>query len=110
MNKAISLILVLVFALTALVSCSGDSLLGSWEGKEDGHVGILTFNEDGTGSVSIDGVKVDTNWSVNDGKYLTVSTKDPGYLHKFFDNVEFSIDDGELIVKSNGTVAVFKKK
>lgn len=107
MRRIISVLLVLVFALSTLAACSGESIVGVWKGEEDGHTGVLTFNEDGTGTVAIDGVSMDTTWTVADEKYLTVSTNLSGTNHKLFDGAEFSIEDGKLIVKSNGTVATF---
>ena len=110
MKKTISALLVLAFVLSTLVACGGDGIVGVWQGEEDGHTGVLTFNEDGTGSVAIDGVSVDTEWTVAEGKYLTVTTLISGTTHKFFDGAEFEVNDGKLTVKSEGTVATFTKK
>ena len=110
MKRIISALLILVFALCTLTACGGESIVGVWEGEEDGHRGVLTFNKDGTGSVAIDGVSVDTKWTVAEEKYLTVTTELSGTAHKFFDGAEFSVEDGKLTVKSNGTAAVFTRK
>lgn len=110
MKKTISLLLTFIFLLATLASCSGESIVGTWEAEEDGHKGAFVFNEDGTGSVSIDGASVDTKWSVSEGKYLTVTMEVSGTTHKAFDGAEYSVKDGKLTIISNGEQAVFTRK
>ena len=77
--SVISLCLVLVMLTSALASCSNRSkLVGTWqEVNEDGEFvsngEVLVFANDGTGSVTSDGMSGSLTWSV-DGDTLFVTT------------------------------------
>lgn len=78
--SVISLCLVLVMLTSALASCSNRSkLVGTWqEAYEDGEFvsngEVLVFANDGTGSVSSDGLSGSLTWSVDgDTLFMTVS-------------------------------------
>ena len=74
----VSLCLVFVMLLSLLASCgSKKTLVGTWaeldsDGKETGV--ILVLANDGTGSISQDGMSGSISWSINGNKiFLTVS-------------------------------------
>lgn len=108
MKRTLAFILGLLLLLS-LTACSGDGIVGKWTGEEDGHTGVLVFNKDGTGSIGIDGIDIDTKWSVAEGKYLTVTMEVSGTEHKAFDGAEFTVEDDTLTIVNDGEEAVFKR-
>lgn len=110
MKRITAVFLITILTLCSLAACANDGIVGTWEGVSDGHTGTLVFKEDGTGSVSIDGVSVDVSWLVAEGKYLTVTVDMNGAAHKFFDGEEFSVDGDKLTIISGGTMAEFTRK
>lgn len=113
MKKALSLFLVLVFAVGVFSACSENKseskgISGTWKCDADLDSviikGTYVFNEDGTGTAP----KTDTSefaWSVYDGK-IYVERKDvsPHYY-------EFKLKDNTMIlVSADGKEAVFTKE
>lgn len=64
-----------MICVLSLVACGGSKqseLAGSWSGNNGGYDVTFTFNEDGTGVMSISGIKLNTTYSI-DGDKLTVN-------------------------------------
>ncbi len=111
MKRTVLLIVEALFLLSFLVYCGADdSIIGTWEGESNGLKATFVFNEDGTGSVSIDNAEVDARWTVAEDKYLTVEIVQSETAYKLFDAVEFSVGDGALTILDNGEQAVFTRK
>ncbi len=64
-----------VMVMLSFVACGSgkkSELVGSWTGNNGGYEVTFTFNEDGTGSMSISGIQLSISYSV-DGETLTVN-------------------------------------
>lgn len=64
--------MMLMFSFVACGSSKKSELTGSWTGSNGGYEVTFTFNEDGTGSMSISGIQLNISYSV-DGDKLTVN-------------------------------------
>ena len=110
MKKALALLLVFASLAIVMVSCGGDSIIGSWTFTEDGVTTTITFEEDGKGKIEAAGISMDMTWSEKDGK-LTASMSFMGETEDLFKDAEYTIDGDKLTVKSEGeTVTLTKMK
>ncbi len=64
--------MMIMLSFVACGSSKKSELLGSWTGNNGGYEVTFTFNEDGTGSMSISGIQLSISYSV-DGETLTVN-------------------------------------
>ncbi len=109
MKKALALLLVFASLAMVLVSCGGDDIIGTWEGKQDGITMTLTFEEDGKGKVASEGISMDMTWEIKDGK-LNASMSFMGETEEMFKGAEFEVDGDKLTITSNGESVTFNKK
>ena len=107
----ISLCLVSVVLLSLLASCGGSPLVGTWveinsQGNETGTEIVLA--NDGTGSVTEDGLSGSLQWSVKGNQlFLTVS------MCGVSDTTEFTYTlDGDKLtmVDTEGETTVYRRK
>jgi len=101
MKKTVCVLLIgaLLFALAA---CSEESLIGTWTAVDGEMNGEFTFNEDGTGKLGINGISVDTAWSVNGKGLLTVKVSTTGAEYDALTDAEYEIKGDKLIIISDG--------
>ena len=74
MKKLVICVTAMICVLS-LAACGGSKksdLTGGWSGNNGGYKVEFTFNEDGTGSMSISGIQLTINYSI-DGDKLTIS-------------------------------------
>ncbi len=109
MKKALALLLVFASLAIVMVSCGGDDIIGTWEGKQDGITMTFTFEEDGKGKVETSGVAMDMTWEIKDGK-LNASMSFMGQTQEMFKGAEFEVDGNELTITADGESVTFKKK
>ena len=110
MKKTVCLLLLGAFLL-AFTACGGkDSIVGTWLAEEGAVQGEFVFNDDGTGKVTINGVSVDSEWSVNDKGLLTVKISTMDTKYDAIANAEFSIKKDKLTVTSDGKQIVMTRK
>lgn len=109
MKKTLALLLVFASLAVVLVSCGGDDIIGTWEGKIDGEVMTLTFEEDGKGKIGSEGLTMDMTWEIKDGK-LSASMSFMGMTEEMFKGAEFSVDGDKLTITADGETVTFTKK
>lgn len=110
-----SLFLVFVLFLAGCSSKFANSkYLGTWEAYQGEYQGItldakdiyeefsITFNDDGTFSVTLNGDTEKGNWEEKDGKAILKDSETTM-------TVELN-DDGYLVVEESGVTLLFKKK
>ena len=107
----ISLCLVSVVLLSLLASCGGNPLVGTWveinpQGNETGSELVLA--NDGTGSVTDEGLSGSVKWSVNGNRiFLTVS------MCGVSDTTEctYTLDGDKLtLVDTEGETMIYRRK
>ena len=108
-------VFILAFSMVGCGNKSGNPLTGTWEYKEDGISAVYVFEDDGTGTYTMD-----TGESVT--YKLKYETKDNHLLVTFVDNDVFDEtdvfdseytfkDDNTLIIKDSfGTEMTFVRK
>lgn len=109
MKKALALLLVLASLAIVMVSCGGDSLIGTWEGEQDGVSMTITFEKDGKGSISSAGMTMDMTWSASDGK-LNASMSFMGMSEEMFKDAEYKLNGNKLTITVEGESVEFTKK
>ncbi len=109
MKKTLALLLIFASLTTVLVSCGGDSIIGTWTATEDGETVAITFEEDGKGKVVSSGITVDMTWSEKNGK-LTASMSFMGISEEIFKDAEYKVDGDKLTITSEGKPVTFTKK
>lgn len=109
MKKALALLLVFASLAIVMVSCGGDSIIGSWTFTEDGVTTTITFEEDGKGKIEAAGISMDMTWSEKDGK-LTASMSFMGETEEMLKDAEYTIDGDSLTITSEGEPVTLTKK
>lgn len=109
MKRTLALLLVVVSLTVMLVSCGGNSIEGTWTATEEGVTMTMTFEDDGTGSMSTLGMTYDITWST-DGDKLTVSMSVMGMTQEVFTDAEYAVDGDELTITVAGESTVFTKE
>ena len=110
MKKALALLLVFASLAIVMVSCGGDSIIGSWEMTQDGLTGTITFEDGGKGKFEAEGMTLDLTWSEKDGK-LTASMSFMGETEDLFKDAEYKVDGDKLTITDEGeTITLNKKK
>lgn len=64
--------IMLMLSFVACKNSKNSELTGSWTGSNGGYEIAFTFNEDGTGVMSISGIQLNISYSVDDEK-LTIN-------------------------------------
>ena len=72
--------IMLMLSFVACKNSKNSELTGSWTGSNGGYEIAFTFNEDGTGVMSISGIQLNISYSV-DGEKLTIN-KTEDYTYK----------------------------
>ena len=67
-KKLVSLVLMLIFVLSLVACGNSKSVVGSWSCTKDDNVYSYVFEKDGTGTVGIGGITLDTEYKVEDNK------------------------------------------
>lgn len=110
MKKLLALLLVFASLTVILASCGGGSIEGSWEATEDGVTMTYTFEEDGKGKVSMEGVELDLTWSTS-GDKISASLSMAGATEELFTDADYEIDGDELTITYEGeTLTLTRKK
>lgn len=110
MKKLFALLLTLVMLVGVFAACGGgDSIIGTWEGEQDGVTLELTFEEGGKGKMGSMGTTLDCTWEIKDGK-LSMSMEMFGQSGELFKDAEYSVKGDELSITADGETVVLKKK
>ena len=110
-KKLVAAVLVSLMTL-ALVACGGssskNSLPGTWESSDDSSSTQYTFNEDGTGTVSVGtGITLNLTYAT-DGNKLSVSMTYLGSEQK--DEYTYEIKDGKLVLTNSSGTTEYSRK
>ncbi|MBR2300363.1 MAG: hypothetical protein IKA41_00190 [Bacteroidaceae bacterium] len=108
MKKTLALLLIFASLAIVLVSCGGDSIIGTWETTEDGVTMAITFEEGGKGKITTEGITMDMTWSEKGGK-LTASVSLMGMSEELFKGAEYKVDGDKLTITSEGKPVTFTK-
>ena len=96
-------------AISEDVTLGGDdALLGAWEVTEDEITMILTFEEEGKGTMETLGMTMDMTWSAADGK-LTASLSVMGETSEMLKDADYSLDGDSLSITMEGETVVFTR-
>ncbi len=100
--------LVLAVMLTfAMAGCGKSSLIGTWEATQDGIKTSYTFEEDGTGKMSVMGFDVDMTYTTS-GDKLTVKSSVLGMETE--ESYTYKVSDKTLTLKDGDKTWELKKK
>ena len=110
-KKLVAAVLVSVMAL-GLVACGGssskNSLPGTWGSADESSSTQYTFNEDGTGTVTVGtGITLNLTYTT-DGNKLSISMNYLGSEQK--DEYTYEIKDGKLILTNSSGTTEYSKK
>lgn len=84
-----------------------DPLQGAWTYSEDGLEMTYTFNGDGTGSIDMSGINVDTTYTISGNKVsITMSFMGESETQE----LEFSVNGNELTLTDGNDPLTFTKK
>lgn len=88
-------------------STATDALKGSWYVEEEGIEMTYTFNGDGTGSIDMDGIVLDTTYTISGNKVsITMSFMGESETQE----LEFSVNGNELTLTDGNDPLTFTKK
>lgn len=108
MKKLWLIMIVLLMAMT-LTACSGNELVGVWQGRFDGTMFELSLEKDGVGGVKKDGRSYLGTWEAADGKLTVVSDEAEGKL-TVIDGAEYSINGNTLTITIEGREITLTKQ
>ncbi len=119
MKRTLAVIMLFAMVIFAFAACGDDAkeqkvknkntIIGTWEGTLDDVLMTYSFNEDGTGAAEVMGAKVEYTWTAKDGK-LNAEGTFMGETEKIFDNAEYKLENGKLIITQQGETVVFTRK
>lgn len=98
--KKVSVILAIVLVLSMMLcACGGgaDKIVGTWAGEQDGIAITLTFNDDGTGSLTAVIISVPFTYTAEDG-VLTLVPDESMAEYADFNETVYKIDGDKLIL------------
>lgn len=107
MKKTLCIILAVMLLAVSLCACGTDSksIVGSWSGSSEGIAITMTFEKDGTGSMSaLGGLAVENFTYKIEGASLTVTTTDDDTT--VFD---YSLDGDSLTLIGDGETVTFSR-
>lgn len=104
MKKTLTMVVSILLIAVLLVGCSAEKkIIGSWEGEFDGMKGTFTFEKDGKGEISAEGISIDFDYEI-DGKKLKIE------LFGEEGECEFKVSGSKLtLIGEDGEESVLKK-
>jgi uncharacterized lipoprotein YehR (DUF1307 family) len=101
-------VLLAVVLLTAMVSCGGASIVGTWVAEEAGIEITMEFGADGKGKMGSMGVNIDTTYKVVDGDTVEVTMSMAGIEQT--QEFTYKVEGNKLYLTADGETQEFTRK
>jgi uncharacterized lipoprotein YehR (DUF1307 family) len=100
-------VLLAVVLLTAMVSCGGASIVGTWVAEEAGVEITMEFGADGKGKMGTMGMNIDTTYKVNGNTVeVTMSMMGMEQTQEF----TYKVEGNKLYLTADGETQEFTRK